>query len=1001
MRKSWRMIAVTALVALAVFALGAPVQSGGGKVSEAFAQPVWSQSSLEQEYGFGTVLTVPERTVTVDDKSAKATSVVEYPDGSATRKTEVTLNMDGVYTLTYTAVIDGQPYAETETFKVIDKLVNVSSGDSSVTYGKYQYANSAEGLMIRLADGDTATFTPIIDVSKLTMSDVLVEGFATPDVKGQVDFRRLYYTFTDVSDPSVYMRVSVRQSNEGDDYPISYYLAGGNGQPLVGYEEVWDRLHIDNEWGAQARHSFSLQFGPNFTEQAPDDMPMSIRYDASSVSVYTGGIMIIDFDNPKFFSTLWKGFPSGKVRMSITAGMYNSSSANFCITKLHGVDLTAEKFLDGDKPVITVDNKYDKMPEAKKGMSYPIPSATAYDLYSGDCEVKTSVWYNYTSTNAVLTPIADGRFVTDRVGDYAIVYEATDNYGNTASEVLWVHASENIALPEIEITGTPDAEIAVGELIEPVEHSEISYSGDASVSITAELDGEVFAADNGFRAEKAGVYTVKYTVTDFIGQSASDSYTVTVKMGSTPVFVDKPVMPFMFISGSEYVLPELYANDYRSGSLQRKLATAEITDANGTVTVKAGEKFTPEVDADGDNVEVVFKCEGAEYSLNIPAVKVWEEEGGRPRLHLENYLIGNGVSYSKNTDSITVTAVDSAGGWMFANDMIAYSFDLQIKGAGAKSKFESLVIIMADAENPECAIQAELINNNSKAEIKVGDTTVGLSGSFLAGTTYSVGYSEGQITLGSAKLDIDKTIDGKPFEDFASGRLLVGVYFKGAQPGAAYELVSVNGHIMNNSTTDRIAPKIVVYGDHGGSYSLGDKVTLPVAAASDVADPNVMLTMSVTDGNGKIMTDVNGLKLENVDPTVRYTIELKVYGQHNITIKASDTFNQRNNERTYSYVLNVDDNVAPEFTFSGDFQTSAKVGDALVIPDFTVSDNLTEADKIIVTKYALTPSGLLVTIPEDSNSIKATQPGDYEFRLIAMDENGNVNMIRKTVTVTA
>ena len=133
MRKSWRMIAVTALVALAVFALGAPVQSGGGKVSEAFAQPVWSQSSLEQEYGFGTVLTVPERTVTVDDKSAKATSVVEYPDGSATRKTEVTLNMGGVYTLTYTAVIDGQPYAETETFKVIDKLVNVSSGVCSVT----------------------------------------------------------------------------------------------------------------------------------------------------------------------------------------------------------------------------------------------------------------------------------------------------------------------------------------------------------------------------------------------------------------------------------------------------------------------------------------------------------------------------------------------------------------------------------------------------------------------------------------------------------------------------------------------------------------------------------------------------------------------------------------------------------------------------------------------------------------------------------------------------
>lgn len=1001
MRKSWRMIAVTALLTLAVAAFSMPVPSGGGNVSEAFAQPVWSQSALEQEYGFGTVLTVPERTVTVDDKSAKATSVVEYPDGSATRKTEVTLNMGGVYTLTYTAVIDGKPYAEVETFKVIDKLVSVTSGDSSVTYGKYQHANSASGLMIRLAEGDTATFTPAIDVSNLTLNDVLVEGFVTPDVKGQVDFRRLYYTFTDISDPSVYMRVSVRQSNEGDDYPISYYLAGGNGQPLVGYEEYWDRLHIDNEWGAQARHSFSLLFGPNFTEQAPDDMPMSIRYDASSVSIYTGGIMIIDFDNPKFFSTLWKGFPSGKVRMSITAGMYNSSSANFCITKVHGVDLTAEKFLDGDAPVITVDNKYDSMPEAKKGLSYPVPSATAYDLYSGNCEVKTSVWYNYTSANAVMVPIRDGKFVTDRVGDYAIVYESADNYGNTAREILWVHASEEVALPEIELTETPDGEIAVGELIEPVGYSVSSFSGEASVSITAELGDEKFDADNGYRAEKAGVYTVTYTVTDFIGQSATESYTVNVKMGSVPVFVDKPVMPMMFIGGSEYVLPELYANDYRSGSLQRKLASAEITDSNGTVTVNAGEKFTPEVDANGDTVEVVFKCEGAAYPVSVPAVKAWVEEGGRPRLQLENYLSGDGVSYGKNSDSITVTAGESYGGWVFANDMIAYNFDLQIKGAGAKSKFESLVIIMADAENPECAIQAELINNNAKTDIKVGDTTIGLSGSFIAGSTFSVGYSEGQIIIGSAKLGIDKTIYGKPFEDFASGRLHVGVYFNNAQTGAAYELISVNGHTMNNSTTDRIAPKIVVYGDHGGSYTLGDKVTLPVAAASDVVDPNIELTMSVTDGDGKIMTDVNGLKLENVDPTVHYTIELKGYGQHNVTITARDTFNQRNNEKTYSYVINVDDNVAPEFTFSGEFQTTAKVGDALVIPDFTVSDNLTDADKIIVTKYVLTPSGLLVTIPEDSNSIKATQPGDYEFRLIAMDETGNVNMVRKTVAVTA
>ena len=56
-----------------------------------------------------------------------------------------------------------------------------------------------------------------------------------------------------------------------------------------------------------------------------------------------------------------------------------------------------------------------------------------------------------------------------------------------------------------------------------------------------------------------------------------------------------------------------------------------------------------------------------------------------------------------------------------------------------------------------------------------------------------------------------------------------------------------------------------------------------------------------------------------------------------------------------------------------------------------------EAD-ITITKYVLTPSGVLVSIPENSNSVKAVQPGKYEFRVIAVDKVGNVAMERVTVT---
>ena len=59
-----------------------------------------------------------------------------------------------------------------------------------------------------------------------------------------------------------------------------------------------------------------------------------------------------------------------------------------------------------------------------------------------------------------------------------------------------------------------------------------------------------------------------------------------------------------------------------------------------------------------------------------------------------------------------------------------------------------------------------------------------------------------------------------------------------------------------------------------------------------------------------------------------------------------------------------------------------------------------EAD-ITITKYVLTPSGVLVAIPENSNAVKATQAGKYEFRIIAVDKAGNVAMERVTVTAVA
>lgn len=1016
MRKHWRITAVAAVLVLALAVGFVPLIRSGNTAAEAAAE--WSDSGIQSEYGYGTVLTLPQRTVTVDGETAAAVTVLQFPDGSATRATTATLGMSGIYTLTYSATVAGRAYAETEQFTVRDDLVTFGSADSSYTYGSYvtnhdgvQHTNKA-GLMVRLAEGDTMTLTPIIDVRDISVDDILVEAFATPDIEGMADFKRLYFTFTDVSDPSVYMRVSVRHSDEGDNYPNSYFLAAGNGQQLTGYEAGWDRLHIDNEWGAQAPHSFTLLFGANnSTWTEPENAPIRLRYDASNLMVYTGNTMIIDFDNPDYFNTLWHGFPSGYVRMSVSAAMYNTTTANFCITDVFGIDLTAEHFVDDVAPDITVDCAYaaDDMPEAEVGGTYPVPSASAYDLYSGTCTVKTSVYYNYSSDNAVLVDITDGRFATERAGWYAIVYTAADRQGKEAEEILWVHASETVAEPTVTLNGAYETSMTVGDRIEPVAYETTCASGNAAINITATLDdGTVYNMNDGMRIERAGTYTVTYTATDYIGQTGTATYTVTATMGNTPVFTETPAMPRYFVSGSAYTLPEVYATDYRSGTPERKLASAEITDAAGTRTVQAGESFTPQVNNNGDTVTVTFTCEGAEYDpIEIPAIIAWieDEASGRPRLQLTNYLYSadGGITAEGTADNIVVTAASANGGWTWANRQLAYDIELRLGGIVGRSSYTGLDIVFTDAADPSISLTVSIRDEAAETRVYAGGTSLGLSGSLAAGDAYTVGYYNGSITVNGTTVTTVTTDDsGRAFTGFPSGYVYAGVYFDNATVGsAAYRMLSYNGHTLNNGTTDRVLPNIIIYGDYGGSFNIGETVTLPAADACDAVDPNVTLSMTVTDGNGNIVTDVDDTALSNVDPRREYTIVLNEYGQYNVRITAADTFNQRANTANFPYALNVDDDVAPEITFSGNFQTTAVVGDVLVMPDFTVSDNITAAENIVVTKYVLTPKGVLVTLSGNSNSIRTAYEGVYEFRIIAFDAAGNVTMIRQAVTVTA
>lgn len=1019
MRKKKRSVLLSAALALTLAVTGAgaigssvarsDVSLQNGTPYSAASDTDGAKADVRESYEYGTEFTVPAFAFDVGGKQVVATAVLQFPDGSATRQTKVKLNMSGIYTLRYTAIADGTPYSQEYTFTVDEPLFSVSGEKSSFTYGKWDALAagaksdvSASGLLISLAEGDSFHVNQLIDVRNANKDQALVNTFVTPTTVGTADFGYLLFTFTDAVDPSMYMRIKA-QYTDGDQ--VTWYQAGATDQPLTGYEAWCDKVHVNDNWGIDGRHSFGKG---EWDDCAFDERPINLSYDVSENAAYvnckqTGQKLIIDFDSPKFFSELWSGFPSGYARLAITAGAYKNASANFCVTEIAGVNLQEETF-ETETPIITAetDGVYAEMPQAVNGGSYPVPKASAFDNYCGNTAVETSVYYNYVSSNAISVPIENGRFVTDREGTYAIVYDAVNSRGKRAQKILWVECVS--ALPAVTVTGdivgsTQQATCGIETAVSTNGLTLGGGSGKKTVRAYVEFNGKTEEIDGGFRPDAVGDYTVKFIATDYIGQTGTASYTVSAKAGDKPVFTEQPILPAYFIEGGEYTVPEAYANDYSSGTLSRVLAAVTI----GDKTYGAGDTFTPAVSTNGETVRVTFTCKGATCSKDVVVIKPYitedNGEGESDNLHMENYFVGNGIVCTPNVNSITVKAIEPNGGFTFANALLAESFTTRIRGIQDSVRFGGLTVRLADSEDATKSVTAKIENTGSSATVRLGGEKINLDYGFTNNGTFALGMRKAAFTVDTASIEMKAYDNGKPFDGFPSGKIMLSVSFYDAEAGAQFNVLSINGQAMTNMTMDRNGPKIAVLGEYGGCVGYGETKTLPTAAAGDVLTPFVQsFTLTVTDPDGNVVTDATGKQLRNVDPSEAYTVKFDRYGQYNVRYSATDK--NRGTTTNFFYSLIVVDEAAPEITLTSTTVVSAKVGDVIALPDFTVSDNVTATENIKILKYVMNPHGELITLPDASNSIRCATAGEYEFRLIAVDEAGNMQTMRFTVTVT-
>ena len=993
-QKTWIATLLAAICAVSLFACGwlwCPQRA---------AAEEWKGESPAAEYVYGTHLNIPSRTLRVGDEEAEAVSVLTYPDGTATLERSVVLDMTGIYTLNYTAEIGGKVYKTGAEFEVYDRIFRTGERSSAV-YGKHDSAAEKQGLIVSLAQGETLEFTPIIDVSSASAQDTLFEFFVTPDAAGTLDFGRLVFTLTDAEDPSVTLTISARASVDGPQYPYTYFLAGGNSQPLEGWEPNLGILHINNDYGTPVEHSFYCNY-PAAPGAAPDAYPVAVCYDAAERTVYADGMFVVDLDSSEYFSYLWNGFPSGRVRLSVYADEYAGTAAKFVISALAGVDLSAGRLADTAAPVITVDTPYDRPPEACVGLPYPVPAATAVDDYSGRCEVAVQVWYNYASGTPFTMPVQDGEFLADRAGLYAIVYRASDRQGNVSEKILWVKASELPAPRLVLDVENRVTQAYAGEYVPVSACTAEGGSGEVRIRCYAVLGGERTEIEGGgFRPQSAGKYTVLYEAADHLGRTAAAAYSLTVENGLEPVFTEQPQLPRYFISGSSYALSPLYAADYSSGSYEPVEATLTVTDAQGERTISSGEAFTPVAAENGDIITLVYSARGTQLpAIEIPAVIPFENDGTRPRLQMENYLVSADASYVKKDSAIEVTAGSSQASWMFANKLLAEGFTLELRALPEKSAFAGIRFELTDSADASVSVLFEIRNENGRAYLSAGESRIQLASGFSASsasTAFALSYASGSVSAGDATLPL--LAAGQAFGGFPSGYAYLTVSFVGAQAGAAYEITDINGQPMSNAVSDRIRPKIVLFGEYGDAVVPGETVTVPAALAGDVLDPNVTFTLTVTAPDGSPVTSADGVRLTGADPSRSYVFTAEMFGQYQVTYTAADSFSGR--EQTLGFAVTAEDRLAPAVTFTQDAVQSVRAGEIIVLPEFTVTDDVSAAEEISVRRYMVTGEGRIIELADGVNAFRPLYAGRYQYRVVAVDASGNIAIARADITVTA
>lgn len=308
-----------------------------------------------------------------------------------------------------------------------------------------------------------------------------------------------------------------------------------------------------------------------------------------------------------------------------------------------------------------------------------------------------------------------------------------------------------------------------------------------------------------------------------------------------------------------------------------------------------------------------------------------------------------------------------------------------------KTNFDSVSFTLTDAKNATVKVTftvdtaaKTVAQGSQKAEIEDIYDVVQLR--------YKDASQKLMLGNDSALFSCEKDDSGEDFSGFPGGVYLT-VSFAGVKGASTLNMTRLGNHALghkNSTSPDMTEPTVSFTSNVPSTMYIGDVFEMPAYEVYDVFSPVTESSVTVEAPDGTAYTE---------------SFTVSQYGKYKLTSIAKDACG---NQAKSVKMIFVNDDVAPELTVSQMESTSYKVGDAVKIPGYTVSDNLGQYNVDVILflpnseirllthdatgeiTYCLTDSSLYsASFISDNNSFKAEQAGEYIIRYVAYDDQYN------------